>query len=311
MSLNKNLGLKALALFLSVFVWLFVRFTQTPFATTINQADVQVPLEVLSDPDKVALDAPQQVTVTVRGSRDAITGLQHNAITARIDLRDKQRGIVFPAVAVTTPPDITVVAVEDERPSIRLELLKTQSLPVEVKLSGRPAQGYATSVPTVQPLTVDVSGPANFVNGVRHVFAVVDVSKMDVSIVQRVALQAFDEGDKVVSRVEIVPANAMVSVNVQPEILPKVLPIFPDIQGTPRSGLTVQARWTPRLAPVVFKRPKDADVAALYTTPVIIDQLGPGQHEIAAALLAPPNATIVNIKDVKVIVTLKEKKKQK
>lgn len=301
---QRNLGLKTLALVLSMFLWAFVRFTQTPFSSTIDQADLQVPLEVITDPDKVALDAPAYVTVTVRGPKEAITSLSHNAVSTNVDLKGKETGVYAIRVTVTAPPELKVIQVDEERPPIRLESLVTQNFPIEVHVGGKPAGGYTAASPTVQEASAAATGPSAFVAQIKHVVAMVDVTRMQNSIVQRVALQAVDDEGKPVARVDVVPANAMVTVNILPDIQPRLLPVFPTLQGSVGKGFATRIRWTPRLAPVIFKKGKADSATALYTDPVDVSKLGPGEHELTATIQVPPDATLVKDHRVTIVVTV-------
>lgn len=299
---RSHLGLRLLALFLSIFLWAFVRFTQTPFSATISQADVQVPLEVMTDESMAALEAPSTVGITVRGSEDAIRGLKPNAIAATIDLRDSAEGLLFPRVTVTPPPELSVVNVDPERLSIRLVPVISQRFPVEAKLSGHVAQGYSASVPVLRTGTVDVKGPKPYVQQVRAVNAVVLLNNTETGLMQRVLLEPRDEDGNLVRNVEVSPESEIVTVNVTPAVVPRIIPVFPAFSGALPSETSMSTSWTPRLLPLVSARGGTAPPPALYTAPIDLTRLGPGVHRFTLPVAAPADTTLVKEREVRVVV---------
>jgi YbbR domain-containing protein len=303
--MRTNLGLKSLALVLSLCLWIFVRFTQTPFSSTINQADLQVPLEIATDSDKMVLDAPSYVTVTVRGSKDYIQHMPASAVGAHLDLKGVAEGVGAYKVNVTSPPELTVIQVENERPLLRLEALTHQTFPVEVKVKGRPARGFTPSQPSLVPSSAEVTGPRAYISRIKHVVAPLDVNGMETSLLERAALQAVDDDLQPLTKLEIVPRYAMVSVNITPDIVPRLVPVFPELKGKLGTGLSMQAQWTPRYVPVVFKGgAKAAKLDSLSTAPVEVQALRPGTHTVTLPIVKPDDATLVREQKINLTLTV-------
>jgi YbbR domain-containing protein len=296
-----NLGLRVLAVFLSIFLWGFVRFTQTPFSATISQADIQVPLDLKTDDDMAALNAPGSVTITVRGSRDAIGSIEPNAIAATVDLRGKTEGLLFPRVTVIPPPDLSVVTVQPERLSIRLVPIITQSYNVEARLSGHVAQGYSASPPTLRTSTATVKGPKTAVQTVKSVYAVITLDNTETGIMQRVQLEPRDEDGNPVHNVEISPASEIVTVNVTPAIVPRLLPVFPAFTGSLAKGLRMNATWTPRMLALVSPR-ASTPPAAVFADAIDVTRLRAGEHRFSVKVVPPKGATLVKEKEIAVVV---------
>lgn len=310
LTIPTNIGLQVLALFLSIFLWGFVRFTQTPFSATISQAEVLVPLEVVTDDEMAAIEAPPTVSVTVRGSQDAIQGLKQNAIAASVDLRGKAEGLLFPKVTVTPPPDLNVVSVDPERLSIRLIPVVIQSFSVEAKLSGHVAQGYSASAPVLRTATVNVKGPRTYVQQVKSVNAVVGLNNTETGIMQRVLLEPRDEDGNLVRDVEVSPTNEIVTVNVAPAVVPRLLPVFPSFTGTLPHENTMSATWSPRILPLVCPKSSTAPPTALFTQPIDLSRLDAGEHRLNAVVAAPAGATLVKEREIQVVVKVQSPSKK-
>ena len=286
-----------------------MRFTQTPFSATISQAEVQVLLEVKTDDEMAAIEAPPTVSITVRGSLDAIQALKQTSVAATVDLRGKAEGLLFPKVTVTPPPDLTVVSVEPERLSIRLVPVVTQSFPVEAKLSGHVAQGYSASAPALRTATVNVKGPRPYVQQVKSVNAVVALNNTETGIMQRVLLEPRDEDGNLVRQVEVSPENEIVTVNVSPAVVPRLLPVFPSFSGALPKDATMTVSWSPRIVPLVSPKGGATPPAAIFTRPIELSHLGAGEHRITATLATAAGATLVKEKEVQVVVKVQTAKK--
>lgn len=304
-----NIGLQVLAVFLSIFLWAFVRFTQTPFSATISQAEVLVPLEVVTDDEMAAIEAPPTVSVTVRGSQDAIQGLKQNAVAASVDLRGKTEGLLFPKVTVSPPPDLNVVSVEPERLSIRLVPVVTQSFTVEAKLSGHVAQGYSASAPVLRTATVNVKGPRPYVQQVKSVNAVIALNNTETGIMQRVLLEPRDEDGNLVRNVEVSPNTEIVTVNVSPAVVPRLLPVFPSFTGALPRDNVMTTTWSPRIVPLVSPKGTTTPPTAIFTRPIDLSRLEAGEHRLTAELDAPTGATLVKEREIQVVVKVQSSKK--
>lgn len=301
---QSNLTLQLLAVILSIFLWGFVKFTQTPFSATISQADIQVPLKVTTDPDMAALDAPSSVDVTVRGSEETVREIKGNTISATIDLRGSTEGHMYQQVHISQPPDLSIVSVQPDHCAVNLVPVVTESFQVKPKLIGRVADGYTASAPMLRTATVNVSGPQPYVQQVQSVVASISLNNTETGMMQQTLLEPRDEAGNVVSEVKVKPDNDIVTVSVTPAIMPKLLPVFPHFIGAARHGVVLETAWTPRMLPVVFGQAA-VPASSLYTAPIDVGALGPGEHRFKVAVPAPVGGTLVKDKEVQVTIRLK------
>ncbi len=302
---QKNIGLKLLSLILSIMLWGFVKFTQIPFAAQVTQADVFVHVDVLTDPQMMALPDQDSVRVTLRGSKDSINALRPNSVEARLDLRGVPAGTIIPPVSVSQPPDLQLVGLTPERLTVRLEPVISQVVPVEVKVTGTPAKGFKLDNTTIVPPTVSVTGAQSFVSSVKQVTAEVNLTGIDTSLSQRVSMAATDAQGGTVKRVDLVPATTTVNMRILPEIVPRTLPVEPTFEGTLAHGLAVEAPTVkPALVDVVFQNSK-AVVSSLTCEPINLDDVKAGVHHFEPKLVLPAGATLVSGKETTVQITLR------
>ncbi len=152
--LLKNLRLKILALAFAAVLWFFVAGqsnTEVGFLVTLGFKGIPRDLVMTSAP-------PAEVEVRVVGPKLFINNLSPTQIIAEFDLSGAKDGLntyhLTPA-DIVRPMGINVSMIRPSSIDIRLEKLVTITLPVKVRLSGRPAAGYRVSALSVTPGTVN------------------------------------------------------------------------------------------------------------------------------------------------------------
>ncbi len=134
---RRNLGLKALALGLSVLLWWFVAgesYVHVGFA---------VPLEIRNIPRGMAITnkVDRQVDVRLAGPPTLVNGLQQKEISAVIDLSGAKKGketIPLTERSVEVPAGFRVERVYPSSVEIVLEKLVRKTLPVRPRIGGPP-----------------------------------------------------------------------------------------------------------------------------------------------------------------------------
>lgn len=115
---------------------------------------------------------PARVKVTLRGSRARLAALGHDDFTpVQMDLRDPGRNyFYFDASAVGVSGPFRVVSIEPASVQLTWRTRAEKTLPVEVKLTGTPAVGYAVRRPVVaNPAHVTLTGPKDEIDLLRAV----------------------------------------------------------------------------------------------------------------------------------------------
>jgi YbbR domain-containing protein len=135
--LRKNLGLKAVALVLSVLLWWIVggeRNALVGFA---------VPLEIRNIPAGMALTnkVDRQVDVRIAGPSTLISGLEQKEISVEVDLSGAETGkVVIPLTerSVKIPAGFRVERVYPGSIEVVLEKLVRKTVPVHARIGGTP-----------------------------------------------------------------------------------------------------------------------------------------------------------------------------
>lgn len=183
---GSNFGLKALALTIAVGLWLA--------GHRDTERAIEVPVEFRHIPsDLMVMDNRiDYVVLRLMGPRTLVSTLDADNLKLSLDLEGAKSGSVSYPLA---PSDFNIprgVAVGRITPPVihlRLEPIAKRTLPVAVRLSGKPAAGYRVAQTVVNPESVSVQGPADEVRRLAAVETVsVDIEDSRGAIKRRVRL---------------------------------------------------------------------------------------------------------------------------
>ena len=157
--LTANFGWKLASLMLAAALWFAVE--GEPELVTIQ------PLPVLyrNLPPRLMLisDAPNEVRAELRGASSRLTRATLSDAFAAVDLA----GVSGPGAQTFTlseaefslPQGVAFVRAVPSQVSLRFDRAATKAVPVEIQLSGTVAAGYKIVAKSVEPETLNVSGP--------------------------------------------------------------------------------------------------------------------------------------------------------
>lgn len=161
----EDLGLKLLALAITLLVWMAVTSENQPM--TIHAS---VPLNFIR-PDNLAIsnDPPRTVDVLLTGTKNKLNNLRTIDLVATVDLSDGRAGdrvvrLSPDRVSIQLPTGVSIASFQPSTIPIRFEPTVRKEVPVEVKLDGEPAEGFEVYGTQATPTVVWVSGPSSHVN---------------------------------------------------------------------------------------------------------------------------------------------------
>jgi len=160
-----DLGLKLLALVLSIGLWMSV------VGEPVVDRGLDVPLGFENIPSalQVAGDPPDSVRVRVRGAMSIVNGLQAGDVVAVLDLAGERPGDrrLFDMFAgrIRTPFGVEVTQVVPATITVALERMGApRTVLVVPDIEGQPAEGFAVGRISTIPATVDVVGPGSLLD---------------------------------------------------------------------------------------------------------------------------------------------------
>jgi len=152
---GSNFGLKVLALTIAVGLWIAGH-------RDIERA-VEVPVEFRNIPsDLMVLDNRiDYVVLRFSGPRTLVSTLDPNELKLSLDLSGAKPGsLSYPLStgSFNIPRGVTVARITPPVVHLRLEPIVRRTLPVTVRLAGKPSAGYQVGQVTAQPANVLVAG---------------------------------------------------------------------------------------------------------------------------------------------------------
>ncbi len=167
---GSDFGLKALALIIAVGLW---------FAGHRDiERSIEVPVEFRNIPsDLMVMDNRVDfVVLRVTGPRTLVSTMDADEMKLSLDLTTAKPGTLsYPLGGglFNIPRGVTAARITPPVVHLRMEPVIKLTLPISVRLSGKPAAGYRVAQTIVQPERVTVQGPAD---EVRRLTAVETVS---------------------------------------------------------------------------------------------------------------------------------------
>jgi len=128
-------------------------------------------------------DAPDQVRAELRGPAGKLTRATLSDAFAALDLA----GVVSPgdqtftlaASQFSLPQGVRFVRAVPSQVRLRFDRMITKPVAVELQLKGQPPEGYKVAAESIQPQTLNVSGPESALNTI----AVAQTDPVDLSVI--------------------------------------------------------------------------------------------------------------------------------
>jgi YbbR domain-containing protein len=167
----QNLGLKVLALAIALIVW-FVFAAQR--RERISERTYRIPLSLVNIPPRmvIASPLPPSVDVRLRGPFTPLRQLDPSKLEAVIDLADTGQGEKLYRLApedINAPQECEVISIMPAEIRVVLDAAAEKNVPIEPKIVGQPARGYAVEEVSVEPRTARLVGAASLINPMTRV----------------------------------------------------------------------------------------------------------------------------------------------
>jgi YbbR domain-containing protein len=185
-ALTRNLSLKILSLMIAFGLWSFVNFGERDTEDTLK-----VPLELRNIPPQLMITSPRVdfIDVRVSGPRTLLGRVDRNRLSLPLDMSGVKPGpAVFRVVAesLVLPRGVRVVRINPAQVTIELERVTHKTVPVRVRLIGKPPPDLRIADTKVSPEMVQVSGPATDIEDVTVASTQpIDISKATNGTIER------------------------------------------------------------------------------------------------------------------------------
>ncbi len=247
---------------------------------------------------------PAKVNVTVKCRRRVGEKLSSAVFEAKVALDSARPGSSDYPVEMTMPAGVETIEISPAAVTVNVERVASVEVPVEARLLGGPAEGFAIGGVSVDPARVTVLGAASATGRAAKVVAEFDVSSATGDKSGKGDLVAVDSSGAVVGGVAFSPGAVTVTVSVI--ALPPAESVDVDVAltGSPADGYAVlQITSTPARVQVRPAVGQSIDFTHILTEPVDISG---ATSDVAATVLVvqPPGTASVVPAQVAVVVEI-------
>jgi YbbR domain-containing protein len=307
----ENLATALLATVISLSVWIVAINEQNPPREDFLPVDL--PIEISNKPADLVLFQPfeRTIRVRIRASQASWDRLQPGTdrtlagnARAFIDLAGTTAGLHEYEVQVKfADPDITIISLDPQSVSLRLEEQREKPFGIQVNISDAPPVGFTVGTPETNPPSVTVSGPQSSVDQVVEVIAAVQLRGTKTAIDRDVALIARDAQGNSVQGIRLSPESASVHVPVDQRLGFKDVSIKVVTKGTVASGYWLSnITVDPSTLTVVGSPARLDEIGGFVTTDAIDVKDARSGFVRPVTLVMPPGVSPVTTQSVQVTI---------
>ncbi|MBO5656966.1 MAG: hypothetical protein J6R94_02155, partial [Agathobacter sp.] len=259
--LTNNIGIKIIALFFAILMWMMVYNAEDPVKTKTIELNVTVTnAEYMSNQNKYfeLAENSKRISVSVSAPRSILNTLDETDFTAIVDisnitiLADGKSGTV--PVEVSCKRDSEDIKVSDTHRTCKVvvENMMSKQFLISAKAAGEVLAGHALGeVEATTPTVLKVSGPESIVSQIATVEATIDIEGMSMNLTDNVMPVLLDSEGNEIDATRLTLSNPTVTVSAQ-ILKTKTVPIVMEVFGLPAEGHVV-TKLTSSLDKVTIK----------------------------------------------------------
>jgi len=299
-----NIRTFLLALILALAVWISAVTAADPDEVRILNS---IPLEIIGQDSGLIITSqiPSNVEVTLRAPHSVWEKLtaQENSVQATLDLAGLNAGdhsLTIQIRLLVRP--VQIVLANPTTVKVHLEPLATQSLSVDLSLSGQPAVGYQAGDVTLDNQNILISGPKSIVEQAARARVLVSLDGVRESIDQSIVVQIVDAKNNPLKGITTTPESVHINIPVSQQGGFRDVAVKVVVQGQVASGYRLEnISVFPPVITVFASNPK-----LVNTLPGVVEtqplDLQDAKENISTrlALTLPENITVVGSQTVQV-----------
>lgn len=299
-----NIRTFLLALVLAVAVWISAVTSADPDEVRTLSS---IPLEIIGQDSSLIMtsEIPSSVEVTLRAPHSIWEQLtaQENSVQATLDLSGLSTGehVLDIEIRLLVRP-VQIVLANPTTVTVILEPLATQTLPVDISLSGQPAISYKAGDPVLDLENIIITGPESIVKQAVRARVLVSLDGVRESIDQSLVVQIVDAKNNRLNGIGITPEFVHVNIPVIQQGGFRDVAVKVVVQGQVASGYRLEnISVFPPVITVFASDPElvNALPGVVETQPL---DLNDAKQDISTrlALVLDPKITIVGSQSVQV-----------
>lgn len=244
--LKRNLGYKIVSLVLALLFWLWVT-TQGSSQGLYGDQNLTVALVLRNQPSNIiVMTKLPAIHFRLQGNNPNVNVKD---LFAYVDLSGATPGEHSFVIQMDPPPQMKILDLQPQNLALQLDSVQEKTLPVQVNLTGTPADGFQASDPVVRPQVVNVRGPGTILNVLDKAIVEVSLTGANATVQTSLPVLFRDKNghpvygpDASVNVLTASPNMVDVIVAIQPKgLASKDIPIRVKTAGTPAKGMVLKA----------------------------------------------------------------------
>ena len=303
-----SLGTLVLSFALAFAVWVSAVVAADP--SEERDFPSAIPLEVRGQPSGLILvgDVPTEILLRLSAPLslwDRLSG-EVDTVSAFIDLSSLGPGEYTVPIEIDSElRPFRVIQVTPQEVTIELAPLAVREFPIVAQVEGAPALGFQADNAIIDPAVAKVSGPADLINQVASVVAILDITDARETISTTIALQAIDDGGAILSGVIIEPERATVEQPIRQAGGYREVAVKVETMGQPATGFRVtDISVTPPIVTLFSTEPEIIAGLPGFVSTVPLDLTSVEEDIETSLALALPQGVIVIGEEQNVDVTI-------
>ena len=280
---KENILARIISILIACGLWIYVMTDQNP----IIERSVEVELKQANLPENmVVFNAPDRVTVKVRGSRSLITDDSEKLIPALIDLKNVTEGQQELPVKVSFSHG-DIISVSPEEVSVYVDTVSEKTVAVHPRVVGVFSDDLTLGSSKITPSEVTVRGATHRLKNINKVVAPVDVTDQKDNFQTVSDLVAVNDNGYDIPNMKIMPASVTVEATMVRQMITVDVPVKVIMKGNLLDGVNVsKVEVVPKQVRITAPPSVLKDLAEVKTKPVDVSLLT-GSITMAAELDLP------------------------
>lgn len=216
-SKTENIIVKICCIIASFALWLYIFNIENP----IKEQKITVPVNIVNKESMNELELalmPKEVntvTLIIKGNVKDIYSVKAEDFKVEADLNSfglKKGENKIPVKVKKSPGSIKIVNEENLWTKITLDKLKSNTVPIKIKVTGTPKDGYAALNPIIKEETATIYGTETYINKVKEVVGKCNIDGKSSEIKTNISLQAKTYDGDIINEVSVEPSKVYVKI---------------------------------------------------------------------------------------------------
>lgn len=216
-SKTENIIVKICCIIASFALWLYIFNIENP----IKEQKITVPVNIVNKESMNELELalmPKEVntvTLIIKGNVKDIYSVKAEDFKVEADLNSfglKKGENKIPVKVKKSPGSIKIVNEENLWTKITLDKLKSKTVPIKIKVTGTPKDGYAALNPIIKEETATIYGTETYINKVKEVVGKCNIEGKSSEIKTNISLQAKTYDGDIINEVSVEPSKVYVKI---------------------------------------------------------------------------------------------------